>query len=287
MGAGDGSGLLAHGVLVVVHPDLEDMALDADGGAELLDGGLVVLLDAPPDLLREGAHLVLLLGGEFGAEALLDGGRRAHRHHHATTAAVARRVVRLVAVRRPAGAQCRHRERGHGERGGGGRERERRGDGRGGARQRLGGLVALAVAEGLALDLAAVEVAVAVAGRAPQRVRGAVLAAGHELAAPVDGMPANAGRVVLLALAVAHHPLLHRRRLRRARLRHRHHRLAQNLARLVDVLIALPQHRAPVPARRVQQLQLRRHLMVMMLLRRHHWRRRMEVGSLQLRRHQE
>ena len=36
---------------------VEDMALDADLLAELLHGGLVVLLDAPPEPLREDLHL--------------------------------------------------------------------------------------------------------------------------------------------------------------------------------------------------------------------------------------
>ena len=52
------------------------------------------------------------------------------------------------------------------------------------------------------VGLLAVEVAVAAAGGAAERVDGALLARGHELAAAVHGMPTDADRVVLEALPV-------------------------------------------------------------------------------------
>ena len=70
--------LLPDRELVVVHPHLEHVALDADLGAEALHRVLVLLLDAPPDAARERAHLLLLLRRELGAEALL------HRHERTT-----------------------------------------------------------------------------------------------------------------------------------------------------------------------------------------------------------
>jgi hypothetical protein len=264
-----GSWFLAHGVFVVVHPDLEDMALDADGGAEVLDGGFVVLLDAPAELLGEGAHVVLLVGGEFGAEALLDGGRAQPGETVQGAAGDdggggggggARVVVVRVLV-----AVCRgaHRREGRHVVGG-----ERGGDQ---ARTERGGLGQLArrgeraVAGNLALDLAPVEVAVARARRAHQRP---VVVARHELAAPVDGVPANAGRVVLLALAVAHRALagaLHLHRPSSGSILRAHHRLAQNLARLIrrHLVVALRMLIAlPVPARHLHL----GHIMLMLLL---------------------
>lgn len=63
-------GFLTQGVLVVVHPDLEHMALDARLVAELLHRRLVLLLDPPPNPLREHQHLVLLVLRELGPEPL-------------------------------------------------------------------------------------------------------------------------------------------------------------------------------------------------------------------------
>ena len=112
---------LAEGVFVVVHPHLEHMALDAHGGAEVVHGGFIVLLDAPAEFGRERVHLVLLFGGEFGAEALLDDGGSAlvgEVHGHAGAGAGAGgggggggvvEVVEVVAVGRCRGGS--HRER--------------------------------------------------------------------------------------------------------------------------------------------------------------------------------
>uniref|UniRef100_A0A0A9DBH4 Uncharacterized protein n=1 Tax=Arundo donax TaxID=35708 RepID=A0A0A9DBH4_ARUDO len=221
--------LLAEGVLVVVHPNLEDVALDADLVGELLHGGLVVLLDAPPDALRERQHLVLLLLGELGAEPLLAGSGPARaRGASAAQGHAAQRVQRrhgprhpgqVVAVVAPAV--------------GGGRERQRpRRVPRGGGRRSCRGHVVLRVVEvpgrgavvrgelvvrrGAVGDncgggdgrvlrgrgYLAVEVPVAVARGAAERVEGALLARGHELAAPVHGVAPDADSVVLEALAV-------------------------------------------------------------------------------------
>jgi hypothetical protein len=209
--------LPAEGVLVVVHPDLEHLALDADLVAELLHGGLVVLLDAPPQPLRERQHPVLLLRSELGAEPLLTRpgpgrpaaaqGHADHRRHHHGADQPGHVVAALVV--------------------GGGRQRQRpllrhlpragemlvvvevpgrcavvggelvvvggdggqRGGGFGAARSGRAGLLP-------------VEVAVAATGRAAERVDGALLAGGHELAAAVHRVAADAERVVLEALTV-------------------------------------------------------------------------------------
>uniref|UniRef100_A0A804LUZ5 Uncharacterized protein n=1 Tax=Zea mays TaxID=4577 RepID=A0A804LUZ5_MAIZE len=236
--AGGRSWLLAEGVLVVVHPHLEHVALDADLLAELLHGGLVVLLDAPPQPLRERQHPVLLLLRELGAEPLLAGPRaagraprraaaRAQRHaHHGRHHHGADQPGHVVALFAP-------------QRVGGGRQRERALHVPGGGRQLLvqevpgrgavvGGELVVVRRHGGAVGcdggrgqggggigrrdapasrwrvvgLLAVEVAVAAAGRAAQRVDGALLASGHEFAAAVHRVPADADRVVLEALPV-------------------------------------------------------------------------------------
>jgi hypothetical protein len=217
--------LLAEGVLVVVQPDLEDVALDADLVAELLHGGLVVLLDAPAHALREHQHLVLLLLGELGAESLLAGPGPAQAGGSGAQGHAAERAQRrhrpghpgqVVAVVAPAVGGGRQ-PQGPRSVGGGHVVRVRlvvvevasrgtvvRGellvrcgpvcDDRGGGDGR-----AAALAGG---GLLAVEVAVAVASRAPERVEGSLLARGHELAAAVHGVAADAHRVVLEALPV-------------------------------------------------------------------------------------
>lgn len=63
--------LLPDGVLIVVHPHLEDLPADPDLGAELLHQRLVLLLDPPSHPLRKIQHPLLLLRGELGPESLL------------------------------------------------------------------------------------------------------------------------------------------------------------------------------------------------------------------------
>jgi hypothetical protein len=218
--------LLAEGVLVVVHPDLEDVALDVDLVAELLHGGLVVLLDAPAHALRERQHPVLLLLGELGAEPLFAGpgparaggpGAQGHAAERAQSRHGPGHPGQVVAVVASA-VGCGRQRQGPRSSGGGGHvvrvrlvvvEVAGRGavvrgellvrcgpvcDDRGGGHGR-----AAALAGG---GLLAVEVAVAVARSAPERVEGALLARGHELAAAVHGVAADAHGVVPEALAV-------------------------------------------------------------------------------------
>ena len=81
-------------VLVVVHPDLEDMALHAHIAAEAVDSHLVLLLYPPSHLLCKRIHALLLICSEFGAEAFLGhvaasaaAGTGTHGVHTAATAA--------------------------------------------------------------------------------------------------------------------------------------------------------------------------------------------------------
>uniref|UniRef100_A0A8R7QG75 Uncharacterized protein n=1 Tax=Triticum urartu TaxID=4572 RepID=A0A8R7QG75_TRIUA len=224
--------LLAEGVLVVVHPDLEDVALDAHLVAELQHGRLVVLLDAPPHALREGQHLVLLLLGELGAEPLLAGPgpgavpRRARAQGHAAQRGQRRHGPRrharqLVGVVAPAVGGGRERQRPRVPRRGcsGGRghvvlvvvQVARRGAVVGrelvvrrhaSVGDHCGGREGRALAPRGEVGLPPVEVAVAAARGAAERVDAALLAGGDELAAAVDGVPSDADRVVLEALAV-------------------------------------------------------------------------------------
>jgi hypothetical protein len=216
-------------VLVVVHPDLEHAALDTDLLAKGVHHVVVLVLQAPPHALRELEHPRLLLRRELCAEPLL---RRPDRHRPA-------RAVHLVRLR---GAVHRRAQR-HGvhewlvvvERHGA----HRRGvvgalvEVRHGGGDEAAAVAATEAAVGggdvVVVQHLAVEVAVASAGRAPERSQRALLAAGHELAAPVGGVAADRRRVVLQALPVLQHqrststmaasstllsagaPLLHRR----------------------------------------------------------------------------
>ena len=106
--------LLPDRELVVVHPHLEHVALDAGVGAEALHRRLVLLLDAPPHPLRELVQLLPLLHRELGTEALpmmmmmmmrmriqmlsrmmrMRAWRRRRHHHHVLSAAAASHVER-------------------------------------------------------------------------------------------------------------------------------------------------------------------------------------------------
>ena len=46
------------------------MTLNTDFGAKLLHDALIVLLHPPPEFLSEDQHLVFLMLGKFGPEAL-------------------------------------------------------------------------------------------------------------------------------------------------------------------------------------------------------------------------
>lgn len=64
-------GFLTEGVLVVVHPYLEDLALDPGFVAEIVHSLVVLSLDPPPDRLGKAQHLVFLILSEFRSESLL------------------------------------------------------------------------------------------------------------------------------------------------------------------------------------------------------------------------
>ncbi|WVZ99718.1 hypothetical protein U9M48_044979 [Paspalum notatum var. saurae] len=190
-------------VLVVVHPDLEDLAADADLVAEVLHQGLVLLLHPPPQALRERQHLLLLLGRELGPEPLPAqlvarprggggggvGGRRAALLAGGlgggAAAAAGRAVVRerrvVEVVRGVVGVGRRQEQRDarcrRGRRWSGGRREQE--------------MAPLGV-------VLAVEAAVAPAGGAPERV----VPGGHELAAAVDDVAAERRGVVAQALVV-------------------------------------------------------------------------------------
>ncbi|CAH9139304.1 unnamed protein product [Cuscuta epithymum] len=87
-GAGGPAGAvpLTDGVLVVVHPDLQNASLHSDFAAEMVDDVLVSLLEPPPHPLGEFHHPLFLIWGEFRSEALSplqmrcrDGGSRVSR----------------------------------------------------------------------------------------------------------------------------------------------------------------------------------------------------------------
>jgi hypothetical protein len=173
-------------VLVVVHPDLEHLAPHADLVAEALQRAVVVAVDAPPLLLGELAHPLLLLGGELGAEPL-------------PPAAPAGGEAEVPGPRR------RLRPGAHVPGRGGIRQREVRRRHRRGREERLqrGDVVVLRRrgrrrAEEDGRGRAAVEAAVAPARGALERVR----RVRHELAAPVERLAAHGRRVVAHALLV-------------------------------------------------------------------------------------
>jgi|UniRef100_A0A804UG29 hypothetical protein len=186
-------------VLVVVHPDLEDLPPDADLVAEVLHQRVVLLLHPPAEAFRERQHLLLLLRRELGPDPLPpdvalrvrvrrggEPGRRA--------TLLAGRLGRGAAGRAVVREQRRRRVVGVGSAGrvGVGRRQEQRDarDRRGGRRQQE-----LVAAPRVAL---AVEAAVAAAGCALEPV--GVL--GHELAAAIDDVSAQRRRVVAQTLVV-------------------------------------------------------------------------------------
>jgi len=197
----------AAGVLIVVHPDLEDLAPDADLVAEVLHQRVVLLLHPPAEALRERQHLLLLLRRELGPEALppdvavrlrLRGGpgRRAallagRLGRGAAAAAAGRAVVRerrrrVVGVGGVVGVRRRQ------------EQRDARGRGRGRQHRRGRREQELVAAPRVVL---AVEAAVAAAGGAGQR-GGPVAPGRHELAAAVEHVRAKPRRVVPQALPV-------------------------------------------------------------------------------------
>uniref|UniRef100_A0A8R7K3U0 Uncharacterized protein n=1 Tax=Triticum urartu TaxID=4572 RepID=A0A8R7K3U0_TRIUA len=201
-------------VLVVVHPDLEDLPPHAGLRAQLLHQGLVLFQHPPPHPLCQRQHLLPLLRREPRPEPLpplrlpvpLPWSRRrgrsrvgllAGRLGRRATAAGCALVVLVVGVVRErrrlwvtgrVGVVMllrRWHEQRHAR-----RRRRRRGAGR--REEEAGVLLLLPV-------VPAVEAAMAPAGGAPEQVVGA---GGHELPAAVHGVPALRRGVVAQALAV-------------------------------------------------------------------------------------
>lgn len=62
--------LLLHGLLIIMHPNLENLPFHSHLRTKLLDLLLIMLLDPPPQLLRKLRHLLLLLLIELGPKPL-------------------------------------------------------------------------------------------------------------------------------------------------------------------------------------------------------------------------
>lgn len=75
----------AEGVLIVVHPNLENAFVDSDFVAEVVDNLLVPLLHLPSHSFRKLIHLILLVLAELGPEPLP---RIRARGHHRPVLAV-------------------------------------------------------------------------------------------------------------------------------------------------------------------------------------------------------
>jgi hypothetical protein len=80
VGRSDTSGgvSFAEGVLIVVHPNLENAFVDSDFVAEVVDNLLVPLLHLPSHSFRKLMHLILLVLAELGPEPLPRIGARGH-----------------------------------------------------------------------------------------------------------------------------------------------------------------------------------------------------------------
>ena len=173
-------------VLVVMHPHFEDSSVDTNLVAKLHNHVLVALLHLPPHFVGELVHLLLLLLGEFRAEAL---------------PGVVRRSWGSGVFRRHGEAAAAGEGEEHVGGGGVGGDRRRRGGVRTPVRRgwRVVAVVGLVLQHMMRgrrnwrlFRLAAVEVAVAAAGGA---FDGAGVVGGcgrrrHELAAAVEGVAA-------------------------------------------------------------------------------------------------
>lgn len=83
----------AEGVLIVVHPNLENAFVDSDFVAEVVDNLLVPLLHLPSHSFRKLIHLILLVLAELSPEPLPR--IRARGHHRPVLA------VRIFLTRQP------------------------------------------------------------------------------------------------------------------------------------------------------------------------------------------
>jgi len=197
-------------MLVVVHPDLENVALDANVHTELLDCEVVVLLNPPTQLFCEGAHLILLLLRELGPEPFF---HSMASHVHGMSTGTAHHVI--VVLTAHVADRHDHLRMGTSDTGWTGGQRQ----GHMGSRHRevkpagpLGGAVAVAsVAAVIAgsrgvtasvVGVSPVEITVAATGSALQGLQSAFVAARHELPAAIVCVAPDAGRMVLQAFSI-------------------------------------------------------------------------------------
>lgn len=165
-------------VLVVVHPHFEHIALDTKLGAELIERHVILPLYPPPDPLRELKHLILLFLRELRPEPLGSGGTSSSRSNHCPTGLHSLRrfrpsITAIVTMMRT---------------------------GRGGT-----GIVKQHWSRSRKVPadhLPHVEVSVATARSASERLTGVSSTTWHELAAAVVGVAAHGSRMVPHALPV-------------------------------------------------------------------------------------
>lgn len=201
--------LLSRRMLVIMHPNLEDLPANTKLGAKRIHLRLILPLNPPPDLLRKINHLHLLLRREFRPEPLL--GRRSHEWHmdasgHGRRSREPELFAGRIGGRAAAGVAEGHHSRGRARREGMDELLMRR---RLGSwqekRDSSAGVVAAVVVvvevkRIVAFPLTAVEAPMAAAGSAFHRVGGT----GHEFAASIEHVAAMARCVIAETLSVLH-----------------------------------------------------------------------------------
>lgn len=220
-------------MLVVVHPDLENMALDTNIHTELLDCQVIVFLNPPTQLFCEGAHLIFLLLRELGPKPFF---HSVASHVHGMSTGTAHHVIVVLNV------ADRHDHLRMGARDTGGTRGQRQGHVGTGQREvkhaTAGPLAAGAIAvatvaaviagggaargvgdSSVVGGVSSVEITVAATGSALEGLESAFVTAGHELAAAIVCVATDAGRMVLQAFSIFHAAWLCDRRRRRCRRR--------------------------------------------------------------------
>lgn len=208
--------LLSRRMLVIMHPNLEDLPANTKLGAKRIHLRLILPLNPPPDLLRKINHLHLLLRREFRPEPLL--GRRSHEWHmdasgHGRRSRETELFAGRIGGRAAAGVAEGHHSRGRARREGMdvlrmrrrlGSWQEKRDSSAGGHPASAGVVAAVVVVVEVkrivAFPLTAVEAPMAAAGSAFHRVGGT----GHEFAASIEHVAAMARCVIAETLSVLH-----------------------------------------------------------------------------------
>lgn len=203
-------------MLVVVHPNLENVALDADIHTELLNCQVIVFLNPPAQLFCEGAHLIFLLLRELGPEPFF---HSVASHVHGVSTGTAHHVIVVVAtdvadrhdhLRMGARDPGRTGGQRQGYMGTGQREVKR-------AAGPLRGAIAVAtvaaviagsgcrgVGASVAAGVSPVEITVAATGSALEGLQSAFVTARHELATAIVCVAPDAGRMILQAFSIFH-----------------------------------------------------------------------------------